>query len=125
MKPAPISPTEFILLTQWGRATNPQAMISVRRAQPRVQLAGQAGLPANPALLAVSDVVDGVLTRDSDVGEYTGELQAPLAEGYYRLLSEAWLDDVRVTNTDLLIVDDGHPGWSIDPATGKVVALLE
>ena len=89
-----------------------------------VQLAWQSGLPGNPPLLAVPDVVNGVLTRTSAAGEYAGELQAPLAEGYYRLLSEAWLDGVRVTDTDLLIVDDGHPGWSIDPVTSKVVARV-
>jgi pimeloyl-ACP methyl ester carboxylesterase len=101
-----------------------EALEAVRDGRIHVQLAWQSGLPGNPPLLAVPDVVNGVLTHTSAEGEYAGELQAPLAEGYYRLLSEAWLDGVRVTDTDLLIVDDGHPGWSIDPVTGKVVARV-
>ena len=101
---------------------SPEALEAVRDGRIHVQLAWQSGLPGNPPLLAVPDVVYGVLTRAPAEGEYAGELQAPLAEGYYRLLSQAWLDGVRVTDTDLLIVDDGHPGWSIDPVTGKVVA---
>ena len=39
---------------------------------------------------------------------YTGELPALAAEGYYRLLSKVWLDGVRVTDSDLLVVNDRH-----------------
>ena len=102
----------------------PQALEAVRDGRIHIQLAWQSGLPGNSPLLAVPDVVNGVLTRGPAAGAYAGELQAPYAEGYYRLLSEAWLDGVRVTDIDLLIVDDGHPGWSIDPMTGKVVARV-
>jgi hypothetical protein len=106
------------------KSTSPEALEAVRDRRIHVQLAWQAGLPGNPSLPAAPDVVFGVLTRTPAAGEYAGELQAPLAEGYYRLLSEVWLDGVRVTDTDLLCVDDGHPGWSIDPVTGKVVARV-
>ena len=103
---------------------SPEAFEAVRDGRIHVQLAWQSGLPGNPPLLAVPDVVYGVPRATPTDGEYVGEIQAHLAEGYYRLLSEAWLDGVRATDTDLLIVDDGHPGWTIGPVTGKVVARV-
>jgi hypothetical protein len=87
-----------------------------------VQLAWESGLPGNPPLPEPPDVVSTVLVNGPTPGEYIGELQAPYAEGYYRLLSEVWLDSVRVVDRDLLVVDDGYAGWSIDPTTGMVMA---
>ena len=55
-----------------------------------VQLAWESGLPGNPPLLSRARRGHGVLTC-TPAGEYEGEIQAPLAEGYYRLLSQAWL----------------------------------
>lgn len=100
----------------------PEVLEEVRDGRIHVQLAWQSGLPGNPPLPAVPDVVFGVLVRGASPGEYAGEITAPYAEGYYRLLSEVWLDGVRVTDTDLLVVDDGYPGWSVDPVTGRLLA---
>jgi pimeloyl-ACP methyl ester carboxylesterase len=102
-------------------AASPEVLENVDDGRIHVQLAWQSGLPGNPPLPAVPDVVFGVLVPGADPGEYAGEIRAPHAEGYYRLLSELWLDGVRLTDTDLLIVDDGYPGWSIDPVTGRLV----
>lgn len=99
-----------------------EALEEVRDGRIHVQLAWESGLPGNPPLPETPDVVFGVLTRGAEAGEYTGEIQAPFAEGYYRLLSQAWIEGARVVDIDLLVVDDGHPGWSIDPLTGHVVA---
>lgn len=70
---------------------------------------------------AIPDVMLGILTPAA-AGTYACEIQTPYAEGYYRLLSEVWIDGVRVTDIDLLVVDVGNPGWTIDPVSGKVVA---
>lgn len=102
----------------------PEALEKVRDGRIHVQLAWHSGLPGNAPLPEAPDVVFGVLTRGSLAGEYTGQIQAPFSEGYYRLLSEAWLDGVRVVDIDLLIVDDGNPGWSIDPVTGRVLPRM-
>lgn len=87
----------------------------------RVRLAWQSGLPGNPPIPDTPEVVEGVLHRGASAVEFVGEIRAPHAEGYYRLLSAAWVGDIRVTDTDLLIVDDGYAGWSIDPATGHAL----
>lgn len=103
----------------------PEALEEVRDGRIHVQLAWQEGLPGNPPLPAVPDSVFGVLLPGDAPGEFVGEIRAPYAEGCYRLLSQVWLDGVRVTDSDLLVVDDGHPGFTIDPVTGKVIARGE
>jgi pimeloyl-ACP methyl ester carboxylesterase len=100
----------------------PERLEEVRDGRIHVQLAWQSGLPGNPPLPAVPDVVFGILIRDSETGEYAGEIRVPFAEGYYRLLSEAFIDGARIVDIDLLIVDDGAAGWSVDPETGQALA---
>jgi hypothetical protein len=122
----PVSAAAQALLDARPGAITPEELEEVRDGRIHVQLALQDGLPGNPPLPAIPDVVLGILSPGAVAGEntreYTGQVQAPYAEGYYRLLSEVWIDGVRVTDIDLLVVDDGHPGWTIDPVTGQVVA---
>jgi pimeloyl-ACP methyl ester carboxylesterase len=114
---------QALLDAELGAAlASPEVLEAVRDGRIHVQLAWQSGLLGNPPLPAVPDVVFGILRPGLTPGEYVGEISAPHAEGCYRLLSEVWLDGVRVADTDLLIVDDGHPGWSIDPVTGRLLA---